>query len=484
MIFASIRARLALWYSAALAVLLGAFAAGAYAFVAHSVAARTDATLADAALDLQTELLAERGPGTRTSTAAREVLSDMRSRTIAFALFDSTGHAVAVAVPPPRRPSPTEDAEPPFDPTRVSPLVRERLSTGMAITLPDREGGYRAELAPVVMPDGRFTLLAATSIHDDAEMLAQARSAIVVAIPAALVLAWLGGWLLARRSLAPMVAMRDTTARISARTLGERVRVANPDDEVGQLATVINALLERLERAFAQQQQFMADASHELRTPVAVVQSETGRALSRPERSAAEYTDALLVVNTAARRLRRIVDDLFLLARADAGELPVRHAPVYLDEIVNECAREVRTLADARGVRVVADAPVESPYEGDETLLHRLLINLLDNAIKHTPAGGSVDIRLIQTPGAFRVDVLNPGPPIPPALAPRIFDRFVRGDGARARPATDTLGALTSGAGLGLSIARWIAGAHGGTLELARSDEAGTLFRLALPRST
>ena len=463
-------------------MLLAAFAAGAYAFVAHAVAARTDATLADALLDLQSGLIAERSPGMKTPAAAREVLSDMRSRTIAFALFDSIGHAVAIAVPAPRRPSATEDSEPAFDPSRVGPFIRAtHVSTPIVVTLPDSEGGYRARLAPLHMPDGRFTLVAATSIHDDAEMLAQARSAVIVAIPAALVLAWLGGWVLARRSLAPMVAMRDATARIGAHTLGERVPLANPDDEVGQLAAVINGLLERLERAFAQQQQFMADASHELRTPVAVVQNEASRALARPDRTPAEYTDALLVVNTAARRLRRIVDDLFLLARADAGELSPRHDPLYLDEVIAESARELRSLAEARGVRVAVDAPAEAPYVGDEELLHRLLINLLDNAVKHTPAGDAVVVRLARTSSAYCLDVINPGPPIPADLAARIFDRFVRGDAARTRQPADTPGAATSGAGLGLSIARWIAGAHRGTLDLEQSDEAATTFRLRLP---
>ena len=129
--------------------------------------------------------------------------------------------------------------------------------------------------------------------------------------------------------------------------------IATPDDEVGQLATVINDLLARLEGAFAQQRRFMADASHELRTPVAIVQNEASLALSRPGRDSAEYEDALVVVREAARRLRRIVDDLFLLARADSGELPVRCDPVYLDEIVSECAREVRSLAEHASVRVV-----------------------------------------------------------------------------------------------------------------------------------
>ena len=482
MIVTSVRARLALWHTTVLAVLLAAFAVAAYLFVSRAVSARTDASLADALLDFRTGLLAERGPGVRTPAVAREVLGDVRSRTIAFTVFDSAGRVVAAALPPPPPPPARENSESPFDPRQVETVVRStRSTTPIALTVPDAEGGYRVQLELLAMPDGRFTIAAATSLHDNAELLGDARAAMVLAIPAGLVLAWVGGWLLARRSLAPMVAIRDVTARISASTLRERVPIANQQDEVGQLAAVINELLERLERAFAQQRQFMADASHELRTPVAVVQNEASRALARPERSAAEYEDAMRVVLAAGRRLRRIVDDLFLLARADAGELPVRRDPLYLDEIVAECAREIRSLAEVRGVRIGAGASGESPYTGDEALLHRLLINLLDNAIKHTPAGGSVAVRLVREPAGYRVEVENPGPRIPPELASRIFDRFVRGDIARSHEATD---ALSSGAGLGLPIARWIAAAHGGRLELARSDELGTVFAVHLPISS
>ena len=482
MIVSSVRARLALWHTAVLAVLLAAFAVAAYLFVSRAVSARTDASLADALLDLRSGLLAERGHGVRTPAVAREVLSDVRSRTIALAVFDSAGRVVAAAVPPPAPPSAGEDSESLFDPRRVAMVVRAtRSTTPIALTLPDAEGGYRVLVESLAMPDGRFTIAAATSLHDNAELLGDARGAMAVAIPAGLVLAWVGGWLLARRSLAPMVAIRDVTARIGARTLGERVPIANPADEVGQLAAVINELLERLERAFAQQRQFMADASHELRTPVAVVQNEASRALARPERSAGEYEDAMRVVHAASRRLRRIVDDLFLLARADAGELPVRRDPLYLDEIVAECAREVRSLAEGRGAHVSVGASGEAPYDGDEALLRRLLINLLDNAIKHTPAGGTVAVRLVREPEGYRVEVENAGARIPPELASRMFDRFVRGDAARSHETAD---ASSSGAGLGLPIARWIASAHGGRLELARSDELGTVFAVHLPISS
>ena len=340
----------------------------------------------------------------------------------------------------------------------------------------DSEGGYRVGLVPMHFPDGPFVAVAAQSVHDDAELLDTARMAMLFAIPATVVLAWVGGVILARRSLTPMVAMREHAARIGATNLGDRLPVANPHDEVGELAAVINELLGRLERSFTQQRQFMADASHELRTPLAIVQNEASLALFR-QREPTEYEDALHVVLAATRRLRRIVDDLFLLARADAGELPVRRDPVYLDDIVSGAVREVRSLAEARGVDVTVESAPETPIVGDELLLHRLVLNLLDNAIKYSSAGGRVAARLGARDGECVFEVEDTGPGIPPELQSHVFDRFVRIDASRSHQ-KDT---LTSGAGLGLPIARWIAEAHGGTLELGRSDETGSVFVLRLP---
>lgn len=476
--FRSVRARLALWHTAVLAVLLALVASGAYAFVVHATRARTDESVRDALADLRTELAVERADQGSTRAAAMEVLHEIRFRTIAFIVFDAAGRVVAASIPAGPMVSASEDAEPPFDVRALGrSIVDAPVSVETTRTLPDAEGGYRVELAPLAEPDGRFTIAAATSIHEDMETLAQARTATAVAVPLALILAWLGGWLLARRSLAPMIEIRAATERISASNLSERVPSGPANDEVGQLAAVINGLLDRLERAFTQQRQFMADASHELRTPVAVVKNEASLALSRGQRSIEEYQDALRVVRTAANRQQRIVEDLFFLSRADAGELPVRRDPLYLDEIVAECGREVRSLADAKGVRLSVDTPVESPAMGDEALLHRLLINLLDNAIKYSPRDATVLVRLRRDARWYTVSVENAGAPIPLATRAALFGRFVRGDAARLADG-DT---LTSGAGLGLSIARWIAEAHGGTLELARSDERGTVFVFELP---
>jgi signal transduction histidine kinase len=174
--------------------------------------------------------------------------------------------------------------------------------------------------------------------------------------------------------------------------------------------------------------------------------------------------------------MRLIVDDLFMLASADAGETPVRHAPLYLDDVIAECARVVRGVAQSRGVALTLQLPQEAPFTGDEALLHRLVLNLLDNAIKYSSAGGMVTLRLRVDDDRYRLEVADTGQGIPAEVQPHIFERFVRADTARLHDDTHT-----SGAGLGLSIARWIAEAHGGQLELARSTAEGTVFVLSLP---
>jgi signal transduction histidine kinase len=224
----------------------------------------------------------------------------------------------------------------------------------------------------------------------------------------------------------------------------------------------------------------MADASHELRTPVAVLRTEADVTLSRPNRTESEYRDSVAVMRDSARRLGRIVDDLFLLARADAGHLPLKREPLYLEDVVDETARAARSLAAEKDVRVELLPLEDSPFTGDADLLGRVLLNLLDNALKHSPRGGTVTLSLTHTPNEYHISVADVGPGIPLDAQTQVFDRFFRVDKARSRSGAEA----TAGAGLGLAIGRWIAEAHGGRLEIVRSDSAGTELRLALPRSS
>jgi methyl-accepting chemotaxis protein len=268
-ILTSVRARLAFWHTVVLAVLLTLFVWAAYAFVLRTSRVRTDAAVLDAVGHLRTALISERRHQPTATDAAREVLAGLHFQKIAFVIFDSAGRSVAVSLTRPELESDEEPA-PSLDTARLAQDARASgTETPHVVDLPDREGGYRAALAPANLPDGRFVVAAAVSLSDEEETLADARHALFMAVPVALLLAGLSGWLLARRSLQPMVVLRERTARIGATNLSERVPIANATDEVGQLASVINDLLGRLEQAFAQQRQFMADASHELRTPVA-----------------------------------------------------------------------------------------------------------------------------------------------------------------------------------------------------------------------
>jgi heavy metal sensor kinase len=307
-------------------------------------------------------------------------------------------------------------------------------------------------------------------------MLEEITTAFAGTIPIAILLASAGGYFLARKSLAPVAAMSAQAGHIGASNLHDRLAVQNEKDELGHLAQSFNHLLDRLDQSFERQRCFMADASHELRTPVAILRGEAEVALSRPARSPEEYRESLTILHNEAQRLTHIVEDLFTLTRADAGQYPLAPRNFYLDELLLDCAHSVRTLALAKNITIVTDAAPELPVVGDEPLLRRMILNLLDNAIKHTPTGGRVALACQRTEEGYAVSVTDSGTGIPTDLQPRIFERFFRADKARSRAENDG-----GGAGLGLSIARWIAEAHHGRLELTRSDSMGSTFTAYLP---
>jgi signal transduction histidine kinase len=277
--------------------------------------------------------------------------------------------------------------------------------------------------------------------------------------------------------------MSETAARIGAANLHERLPVINERDELGRLAQAFNKLLARLDESFEQQRRFMADASHELRTPVAIVRGESEVALSRDGREAGDYRESLAIVHDEGRRLTHIVEDLFTLARADAGQNPLKLTDFYLDEAVAECVRAVRTLASGQGVSLDSNAPREEmPFRGDEELIRRMLLNLLDNAIKFTQPNGRVSVACETMGKEYVLMVSDTGVGIPVEAQSQIFQRFYRADKARSRTVTaNSHAAATSGAGLGLAIARLVAEAHQGKLELIRSDERGSVFVATLP---
>jgi len=474
----SLRSRLTFWYAALLALPLVAFALLCYVVFARTLLNRTDNFIGDALSAFSRELAAERRSTGTVEAAMQTTVDEVRFRDLEIVILDSARRVVALTALtdddpiPPGRPVPVSK----IGSTIVASIRGYDMTSPLAVTVASERGTYRVISRPLTLRGQSFGLTATYSLADIEDVLARIREIFAIAIPLLILSAATGGYFLAKRSLAPVSAMTSRAAAISATNLHERLPVGGGDELVG-LARVVNDLLDRLESSFEQQRRFMQDASHELRTPAAILRAETDVTLSRAHRDEEEYRASISVMQDAARRLTRIVDDLFLLARADAGHLVMHRAPLYLEEIVHDAARGVRQVADQRGVRVALGNVTEAPFEGDADLLGRLLLNLLDNAIKYSPENGTVDVAMAQRDGRYEISVVDAGPGIPADAHQRVFERFFRVDSVRSRSENGA----TSGAGLGLAIARRIAELHGGQLDLTESRPGRTEFRVILP---
>jgi len=306
-----------------------------------------------------------------------------------------------------------------------------------------------------------------------AAALAVVRRAIFISLPLMLALAGIGGYALSTRSLAPLAWMADQARRITGSNLDTRLDIPNPAEELAVLVLAFNELLSRLDQTFESMRRFVADASHELRTPISVIRGEADVALSQ-DRSSAEYQQSMAIVLDESRRLSRLVDDLLNLARADAGHVKLQFRDFYLNDLLADCCRAAQTLAAARKIAIECRPTADLQFRGDEELLRRLVMNLLDNAIRYTPAGGKVDVALETGGDQVRIRVSDTGAGIPEEAAPHIFERFYRADKARSRQ--------EGGFGLGLAIVKWIAESHNGAVELTSRNGGGSAFTVTLPR--
>ena len=348
----------------------------------------------------------------------------------------------------------------------LPPVARLRPGASAKVDVPIDNDDFLAVAVAATTPDGRLTVVVARVADMIGESTRIVTVLLAVGLPVLLLVVGATTWKVVGRALAPVEAIRSEVDEISAAELHRRVPNPPGDDEVARLARTMNRMLDRLQRAHARQRRFVADASHELRSPVASIRQHAEVALAHPDgTSTAELARTVLAEDL---RIQRLVEDLLLLARADEHALQPRRRQVDLDDLVFE---EARRLREATELAVDVGAVSAGRVDGDAAGLRRVLHNLGDNAARH--ASGRIAFALAERDGAAVLTVDDDGPGIPAAERRRVLERFVRLDDARARDA--------GGSGLGLAIVAELVAAHGGTVGVAGSPLGGARVEVSLP---
>lgn len=318
-----------------------------------------------------------------------------------------------------------------------------------------------------------YTVEMGLPADDAVETLRVFRYYLLMFAPALLLVAGLLGFWMSRRALSPVDALVRTARDVSGANLSERLQKLNTGDELQRLSDTLNEMLDRIEAAFLRVTQFTADASHELRTPVALIRTEAELALRR-SRGEAEYRESLRHILLEAERTSALIEQLLSIARADAGRETLHFQTLDLSESVRTVAESWKQVAAMREIDFTASIAAENTFvAGDETLLRRLLDVLLDNAFKYTQSPGSVHFSVQHRGEEAVIEVRDSGVGIPPEEQSRIFERFYRVDKARSR--------AQGGTGLGLAIAKWIVDQHHGTITVESQSGQGATFRVELP---
>lgn len=481
--FRSVRARFTGWYLIILAILLVGLGIGLHAFLSLTLQRNQDFALENRAAQLAgsrevhdalAEGRVEEGLGEivaffRASedgyqvTSARLVEQDIELEWIDAAFQGEPGFYTAT----------TRDGTP----------LRFYVSLmGLSTAVPPHPGGRPAQqpgagATPEISVESSepVVVVVGQPMDNMLSALAALRRTLLIAIPLTLLLSAGGGLFLVRRALKPIDRMIETARGIEETDLGGRVSVSS-DDELGRLARTVNAMLGRLERAFHRQRQFTDDASHELRSPLSVIEAEATLALRR-ERETEDYRESLSIIADESANMNRLIDQLLTLARGDAGEEAVKYQRVDLPSLIAETVGTMLPLAEEENVLLEA-MPIEPSswkmiVNGDETQLKRVLTNLIENAIRHTEAQDRITVCVSQQGPIITCAVQDTGCGISAEHLPHIFERFYRADKARSR--------ARGGSGLGLAICRQIAEAHGGSIAAESEIDVGTTFIIQLP---
>lgn len=391
-----------------------------------------------------------------------------RSALQAFtAVYDPSG-ALVDAQPSTLPSSPLTDDQARRVPT--SPTVR---------TAPYAGESFRILASPLRRPDGTWVVVVGQNLGAVEEANTQVRHALLIAVPVLLVLVGVGAWLLSGAALRPVDRMRADAQSLGEHDPAGRITEPPTRDSLNQLARTFNALLDRLHTSLDRQRTLVADAGHELRTPLAVLQTELETAV-RPTRSRADLVDSIEHARVEVARLTELAEDLLLLAEADGGQPIVRRQLTDVSELLDSTVRAYRSRADEHAVALQLDRPNPLIADVDPIALRRILDNLLSNALRHTPAGGRISIRVVVDDAApdgavLTLRVTDTGEGFPARFVPHVFERFGRADQGRSRSAS------AAGTGLGLAIVAALAAAHGGTAAAGNVPGGGAVLDVSLP---
>lgn len=453
----SLRARLTVFYSAVLGGVLVLFGIAVYTLISVVLLRQIDATLQRTANDLIFVMrVDENGAFTFTQRLSLD-------SSLIIQIWDEEAGLVAM--------SPIMDNDSPFR----QPLYEEGFETQETayhnVTVTERP--YRVLSVPL-SSDGQPVgmLMAATSLTIIDAVQAQLVSFLLILSAIAILVAGFLGWANARRALAPLATVTETALSITrADDLSRRIPLStSPEDEVGKLIVAFNDTIGRLEELFATQRRFVADVGHELRTPITVVRGN----VDLMRKVGVEDEEALHSIELEVEHLTRLVEDLLILAQAESGKLPMDLSLIELDTLLLEVVGQSGVLAEGKVTLEIGEID-QVVVCGDRYRLKQVILNLISNAIKYSPAGEKVVVSLAKAEQEARLTIRDFGSGIPADDLPHIFDRFYRGDKARTR------GLDSTGFGLGLSIAYWIVRNHGGQIEAVSREGEGSTFSVTLP---
>ncbi len=450
-----LRLRLTLWYLSSLAVILLLFGLLLYAQVQRGLLAQVDTGLQLAAAQARANVATRNGDLAFQNPDSSPALARLRED-IAIRLLSENGTV--------------------WDSLSRAAEAPVRAPTPGYASYTDGDDSWRVYNEHLDLPgmSAGGWLQVTQALESMEQTLFLLRLQLLWGVPLALLLAGAGGYFIASRALLPIDRITRTAQGINASDLSRRIDYTGPPDELGRLAATFDEMLNRLQSSFDRERRFTADAAHELRTPLTALKGAIGVTLSQP-RGPAEYSDSLQEMEGQVDRLIRLSHDLLFMARLDQGKVQRREDPIALDDLLTAVVDQVRPLAEAKSITLLGSDAQGLTVTGDMDLMIRLFLNLLDNAIKFTPAGGRVSMEAERSNTEVTIAIRDTGPGIPTEHRAHLFERFYRVGGDRSRP--DGQG----GAGLGLAIAYEIARAHGGTLRVHSTLGEGTAFLLTLP---